>query len=145
MRNDLIWYKPNVPPRPFKDRLGLTHEHFFHFVKRPTEGRAKYYYDFGEVGAPPHDVTEVKVAPGRDGHSATFPEKLIEPRIRSCCPRGGLVLDPFCGVGTTLRVALKNGRRATGFELNPRFAKASSSPPVQRSIDEIFAVDALAG
>ncbi len=46
LRNDLIWYKPNVAPRPFKDRLVDTHEHFFHFVKRPTDGRAKYYYDF---------------------------------------------------------------------------------------------------
>ena len=34
LRNDLIWYKPNVAPRPFKDRLVDTHEHFFHFVKR---------------------------------------------------------------------------------------------------------------
>ena len=35
LRNDLIWYKPNVPPRPEADRLRLAHEHFFHFVKRP--------------------------------------------------------------------------------------------------------------
>ena len=138
LRNDLIWYKPNVPPRPFRDRLALTHEHFFHFVRRPTEGRAKYYYDFEEAGVPPHDVMELNVAPGRDGHSATFPERLIEPRIRSCCPPGGLVLDPFCGVGTTLQVAVKNGRRAVGFELNPRFAQASRKPLAQRSIEELL-------
>lgn len=29
LRNDLIWFKPNVPPRPEKDRLRLAHEHFF--------------------------------------------------------------------------------------------------------------------
>ena len=34
LRNDVIWFKPNVPPRPEKDRLRLAHEHFFHFVKR---------------------------------------------------------------------------------------------------------------
>jgi site-specific DNA-methyltransferase (adenine-specific) len=33
LRNDLIWHKPNIPPRPEKDRLRLAHEHFFHFVK----------------------------------------------------------------------------------------------------------------
>src|SRR5258706_420052 len=25
LRNDLIWYKPNVPPRPEKERLKLAH------------------------------------------------------------------------------------------------------------------------
>lgn len=49
LRNDLIWFKPNVPPRPEKDRLRLAHEHFFHFVKRPKEGRASYYYDMSHV------------------------------------------------------------------------------------------------
>lgn len=142
LRNDLIWYKPNVPPRPFKDRLGLTHEHFFHFVRRPTEGRPKYYYDFEQAGDPSHDVIQVNVAPGRDGHSATFPEKLIEPRILSCCPKGGLVMDPFCGVGTTLRVAIKHGRRALGLELNERFAEAARASLSQRSFEELAAVAA---
>lgn len=124
LRNDVIWYKPNVPPRPFEDRLGATHEHFFHFVKRPKEGRAKYYYDLHEAGTPPHDVQRVNVVAGTDQHSATFPTKLIEPRIRSSCPLGGIVLDPFAGVGTSLVVAASNGRRAMGFEINQRFVSA---------------------
>ncbi|MEZ4313725.1 MAG: site-specific DNA-methyltransferase [Polyangiaceae bacterium] len=128
LRNDLIWYKPNVPPRPFKDRLGLTHEHWFHFVKRPTEGRATYFYDIEQAEDRAHDVIEVKVTPGRDGHSATFPEKLIERRILSSCPEGGLVVDPFCGIGTTLRVAAQHGRRAHGFDINPRFVDAARAP-----------------
>jgi DNA modification methylase len=125
LRNDLIWYKPNVPPRPFDDRLGLTHEHFFHFVRRPKEGRATYYYELGEAGHLPHDVQKVNVVPGRDKHSASFPPKLIEPRIRSSCPPDGVVLDPFAGVGTALEVALQTGRRAIGFDINPRFLNAA--------------------
>jgi site-specific DNA-methyltransferase (cytosine-N4-specific) len=132
LRNDLIWYKPNVPPRPFKDRLGSTHEHFFHFVKRPTEGRPSYFYDIEQAEERAHDVVEVNVAPGRQGHSATFPEKLIERRILSSCPEGGLVLDPFCGVGTTLRVAVRHGRRAHGFDMNARFVAAAREPLLQR-------------
>lgn len=125
LRNDMIWYKPNVPPRPFKDRLALTHEHFFHFVRRPTQGRAKYYYDFKAAGTTPHDVQTVNVRPGRDGHSATFPADLIRPRILSSCPEGGLVLDPFCGVGTTLVTAVQHQRRALGFDLNERFLECA--------------------
>lgn len=125
LRNDLIWYKPNVPPRPFDDRLGLTHEHFFHFVKRPKEGRAKYYYRLDEAGQTLHDVQRVNVVPGRDEHSASFPTRLIEPRICSSCPVGGVVLDPFVGVGTTIEVALATGRRAIGFDINERFLEAA--------------------
>jgi DNA modification methylase len=125
LRNDLIWYKPNVPPRPFDDRLGMTHEHFFHFVKRPKEGRAKYYYNLAEAGHPSHDVQKVNVVPGRDKHSASFPPKLIEPRIRSSCPPDGIVLDPFAGVGTALEIALEAGRRGIGFDINARFLEAA--------------------
>lgn len=125
LRNDLIWYKPNVPPRPFDDRLGLTHEHFFHFVKRPKEGRAKYYYEIEEAGVLPHDVHKCNVVPGKDEHSASFPPKLIEPRICSSCPPGGVVLDPFVGVGTALEVALATGRRGIGIDINKRFLAAA--------------------
>ena len=56
LRNDMIWNKPNVPPRPEKDRLRLSHEHFFHFVLRPTNGRARYYYDISETESGSNDV-----------------------------------------------------------------------------------------
>jgi DNA modification methylase len=55
--------------------------------------------------------------PGEEGHSATFPEDLIAPRIASSCPPGGVVLDPFCGSGRALSAAIKLGRKAMGFDL----------------------------
>ncbi|MFJ8768360.1 DNA-methyltransferase [Streptomyces clavifer] len=125
LRNDLIWEKRNVPPRPEKDRLRLAHEHFYHFVKRPKEGRAKYYYDMTAVEDGARDVVTVNASSGSDGHSATFPVKLIEPRILSSCPPGGVVLDPFCGTGRSLSVAAKNGRRAIGFEITPHFSSSA--------------------
>jgi site-specific DNA-methyltransferase (cytosine-N4-specific) len=117
LRNDLIWHKPNVPPRPEKDRLRLAHEHFFHFVKRPSSGRAKYYYDQTATEARSNDVVVCTVKPGKNGHSATFPEELIKPRILSSCPPNGTVLDPFCGTGRALSVATESGRDAIGFDL----------------------------
>lgn len=114
-----------MPPRPEKDRLRLAHEHFFHFVHRPTQGRAKYYYDLTAVEAAGTDVTTCYVRSGQDGHSATFPEALITPRILSSCPPGGTVLDPFAGTGRALAVAVRQGRHAIGFELSPSFAAAA--------------------
>lgn len=133
LRNDLIWHKPNIPPRPEKDRLRLAHEHFFHFVKRPTQGRPKYYYDIDAVEEGARDVVTVNVRPGSDGHSATFPVELIRPRIESSSPVGGLVLDPFAGTGRALVVARELRRRALGFELNPSFAQAARENLRRRS------------
>jgi site-specific DNA-methyltransferase (adenine-specific) len=117
LRNDLIWYKPNLPPRPESDRLRLSHEHFFHFVKRPTQGRAKYYYDRKQAEPKGDDVVTYNVRRGEAGHSATFPLEVIRPRILSSCPPGGRVVDPFCGTGRALAVAVRNGRNAIGFDL----------------------------
>lgn len=122
LRNDLIWSKPSVAPRPERDRLRLAHEHFFHFALRPTNGRASYYYDLDQVEPGATDVVSVPSSNGRSGHSATFPEQLIRPRIESSCPPGGIVLDPFCGIGTTLDVACATGRDAVGFELSEEYA-----------------------
>ena len=116
LRNDLIWHKPNATPRPEADRLRLTHEHFFHFVRKPKEGRPAYYYaaQLAEPGL--NDVLSVNVAPGEEGHTATFPKKLITPRILTSSPPSGVVLDPFCGTGRALEVAREHGRSVIGFE-----------------------------
>ncbi len=125
LRNDVIWYKPNVPPRPEADRLRLSHEHFFHFVKRPREGRPKYYYDIAAAEPATNDVVICSARAGQSGHSATFPAELIKPRILSSCPPGGVVLDPFCGTGRALVIAASSGRRAIGFEIVDTFAEAA--------------------
>lgn len=132
LRNDLIWSKPHVAPRPEKDRLRLAHEHFFHFVKRTSRRRPTYYYDIDETEPGALDVVHTGVANGGDGHSATFPDELVRPRIASSSRVGGLVVDPFCGTGTALVVARALGRRAWGADVSPNSvrtarAKLSSS------------------
>lgn len=125
LRNDLIWHKPNALPLRESDRLNLAHEHFFHFVKKPKYGRAKYYYDTSKLETRQSDVVSILVEPGENGHTATFPTALITPRILSCCPELGVILDPFCGTGRTLDVALSTNRSAIGFELQSKFVDAS--------------------
>ena len=66
------------------------------------------------------------VRPGENGHSATFPESLVRPRILSTCPPGGTVLDPFCGTGRSLAVSIASGRRAVGFDTSKIYAQAAS-------------------
>ena len=47
-----------------------------------------------------------------------FPPQLAEALIRRHCPPGGLVLDPFCGSGTTLVEAIGLGRDAVGCDVS---------------------------
>jgi adenine-specific DNA-methyltransferase len=51
------------------------------------------------------------------GYATQKPESLLERVIESCCPAGGIVVDFFCGSGTTCAVAEKLGRRWVGIDL----------------------------
>jgi DNA modification methylase len=73
-------------------------------------------------------VTDVIVAPvggnekGID-HPAQFPMALVEPLIKTFCPPGGTVLDPFAGSGTTLLAAANHGRQWYGFEIDGQYCE----------------------
>jgi DNA modification methylase len=58
----------------------------------------------------------------KEAHFATFPPALIEPCVLAGCPKGGTVLDPFGGAGTTGLVADRLGRNAILIELNPEYS-----------------------
>lgn len=45
------------------------------------------------------------------------PMKLYDRVVRMACPPGGVVLDPYCGGGTTLIAATRSGRRFIGVDL----------------------------
>ena len=68
-------------------------------------------------------VWRVNSAYNKEAHFATFPEKLIIPMIKAGCPKGGLVLDPFMGSGTTGLVARKLFRNYVGIELSKEYIK----------------------
>lgn len=54
----------------------------------------------------------------RTGYPTQKPLALLEVLIGSCCPPGGVVLDPVCGSGTALVAARRLGRAGIGCDLN---------------------------
>jgi DNA modification methylase len=55
----------------------------------------------------------------------TLPDQSVQCCVTSIlagAPRGGVVLDPFGGAGTTAVVAMQEGRKSVLFELNPEYA-----------------------
>lgn len=75
----------------------------------------------GSGKANKRSVWTVATAPFKEAHFATFPEELITPCILAGCLKGGIVLDPFMGAGTTALVAKSNDRNFIGLELNPEY------------------------
>ena len=54
-------------------------------------------------------------------HPTVKPVALVADAIKDVSKRKGIVLDPFCGSGTTIIAAEKTGRRARAIELEPKF------------------------
>jgi len=58
-------------------------------------------------------------------HPATYPEKLAEDQIASWSNPGDLVLDPFCGSGTTLKMAHILDRKYIGIDISEEYCEIS--------------------
>lgn len=91
-----------------------------------VSGRAKeleekgfYFLKYHPNGAKPGDVWEIipEDSQNRTLHFSPYPTDLCRMPILSTCPRGGLVVDPFCGTGTTLAAAASMGRYAIGIDI----------------------------
>jgi len=54
-------------------------------------------------------------------HPTVKPVALVADAMKDCTARGDIVLDTFCGSGTTILAAERVGRRAYTLELEPRF------------------------
>mgnify|MGYP003136450433 CR=1 FL=1 len=152
LRQDIIWSKPNPMPESVTDRCTKAHEYIFILsksakyyydadaIKEPlvTEPHAP---GNKKLDASRNDHDQMNKVWGSDGlrnkrsvwtvttkpfsgaHFATFPPDLIEPCIKAGCPKGGTVLDPFGGAGTTGMVADRLGRNAVLIELNADYAQ----------------------
>ncbi len=145
---DIVWEKQNGTGF-HSDRFRRVHEHAVMFyrgkwsdvyhqtqytndatkktVRRKTRPAHTGHIESGhytsEDGGPRmmRSVMEVRNEHGRAVHPTQKPNGIIEPLMLYSVPRGGLVLDPFMGSGTTARVALQHGRQYMGCELNPDY------------------------
>ncbi|MEM4270653.1 MAG: DNA methyltransferase, partial [Candidatus Pacearchaeota archaeon] len=90
----------------------MTEEHYVLQTVKPYE-----------LGKNPGDVWDFATGKLQDAHFAIFPGELPRRAILACCPKNGVVLDPFVGSGTTLKVAKELNRKSIGIELQRNFLK----------------------
>jgi site-specific DNA-methyltransferase (adenine-specific) len=86
---------------------------------------------------PEFTVWETASTTYKGAHFAVYPPDLIMKPILSCCPVGGIVIDPFMGSGTTGEVARLNDRNYIGFELNPEYAELAEIRINRGTIDQL--------
>lgn len=71
------------------------------------------------------------VPPNQLPHPCPFPEELAYRLICLYSYTSDLVLDPFAGIGTTLKVAHQTGRQYVGYELKREYIKTAKRRIVQ--------------
>jgi DNA modification methylase len=82
----------------------------------------------GDPKLPPAPISDVLdwEYTGNRLHPTQKPINVLQPLIEAFCPPDGLVLDPFCGSGSTLVAARRAGRTSVGIELDARHVETAS-------------------
>ena len=148
--NEVVWNKTTTSPQGSHDHLRKVHEFMFHLVKnddfyyndeelrrtyglivrnddkgRKKSGKVKEQYLQPEIGhgMVPGDVWTIGVQRSGIAHYCVAPDMLYRLPIVATCPRGGIVLDPYCGTGTACKIAYEMNRRSIGIDINPDYVK----------------------
>ncbi len=135
--NDVVWRKSNPMPNFRGRRFTNAHETLIWAAR--DAGAKGYTFNYEALKAGNEDVqvrsdwtlplcTGEERLKGDDGkklHPTQKPEALLARVILAASRPDDLVLDPFCGTGTTGAVAKRLGRRFIGIEREPGYAKAA--------------------
>ncbi len=125
--NDIAWHKTNPPPHLACRYFTHAHETLLWARKTP---KSKHFFDYASMKRDNGDKQMQSVwklpAPAKwekrfGRHPTQKPEILLDRIIRASSKPADLILDPFCGSGTTGAVAARLGRRFVGFEIENEF------------------------
>ena len=121
MLNDICWVKANPTPQMKGTRFCNAHETLL-WAKKSADQK-KYTFHYRELKAGNDDKQmrsdwyvpicsggERELRNGKKAHTTQKPEALMHRVITATTNPGDLVLDPFCGTGTTAAVAKRLGR-----------------------------------
>ena len=135
--NDVVWRKTNPMPNFRGRRFTNAHETLI-WASRDADAKG-YTFNYEALKAGNEDIQvrsdwtiplctgdeRLKGLDGKKLHPTQKPEALLARVILSSSRPDDLVLDPFCGTGTTGAVARHLGRRFIGIEREPGYAKAA--------------------
>jgi site-specific DNA-methyltransferase (adenine-specific) len=119
LRSSIIWNRVNAFVEPTaRDRPYRQYENLFMFSK-------SRFYSFDRSELVEEDVWSIPISrDSKSEHNARFPEELVRRCLLAGSPKGGWVLDPFLGSGTTIQTSLSLGRNAVGIEMSKAYVSA---------------------
>ena len=83
------------------------------YIKRKTQRKGVLMHDVW------HDINFIPpTSKEREGYPTQKPLALLDRIILASSNPGDLVLDPFCGCGTTMESAFRNGRKFVGIDIS---------------------------
>ena len=134
-REQIIWEKPNPMPENVQDRVRQSAEYILHFTKN---GKYKFNPEPFMVKTKDGGMrmdNQVWVIPPehKEGHTATFPSKLVKRLLLATSDEGDTVFEPFLGSGTMLDLCLETNRRFIGCDINKTFIDEAIKKLRQRS------------
>jgi len=90
---------------------------------KELHGKGYYFLKYHPNGSKPSDVWDIipEDTQKRKAHFAPYPQDLCRIPILASCPLDGVVLDPFCGTGTTMLVASQLSRRSVGIDISEEY------------------------
>src|SRR5689334_3123683 len=135
--NDVVWRKTNPMPNFRGRRFTNAHETMIWAAREA--GAKGYTFNYEALKAGNEDIQvrsdwtlplctgeeRLKGGDGKKLHPTQKPEALLARVILSSSRPDDLVLDPFCGTGTTGAAAKRLGRRFVGFERETSYAAAA--------------------
>jgi modification methylase len=135
--NDIVWRKSNPMPNFRGRRFTNAHETLIWAAREP--GGKGYTFNYEALKAGNEDIQvrsdwtiplctgeeRLKNGSGKKLHPTQKPEALLARVLLSASRPDDLVIDPFCGTGTTGAVAKRLGRRFVGFERDAGYAEAA--------------------
>jgi site-specific DNA-methyltransferase (adenine-specific) len=137
--NDIAWYKVNPPPN-------LSCRYFTHATETilwaRRDPKARHTFNYAEMKRENRDrqmqsLWQIKPPAPREKrygkHPTQKPEALLDRIIRASTNPHDLVLDPFCGSGTTGAVCARTHRRFVGFDTEENYLALA----VKRINDEV--------
>ncbi len=114
-----------------------------HSDSERVSGRAKelkekgyYFLLYSKNGSLPTDVWDIlpEDSQNREKHYAVYPEDLCRVPVLATCPPEGIVLDPFCGSGTTNKVAYDLHRRSIGIDISEEYINLAKQRVAQMNL-----------
>ena len=154
LANEVVWNRITTSPQGSQDHLRKVHEFMFHLVKgedfyyddealrrtfalisrNDDKSRGKQSKAAKHQSQIPSDVWTIGVQRSGIAHYRVAPDTLYRLPIVATCPRGGILLDPYCGTGTACKIAYEMNLRSIGIDINPDYIKQARATTEQKPL-----------